>query len=825
MATETTKITRMQQRRGLKQDLPKPLRPGEIGFATDSRQIYIGADTKDAVSDIYNKTGVFEKTSSAQSTTTSFADVQVIKFTVPHKIFDKGDFDGVTDSVTWTPDTTVASSADPTEYSRAGNVFKEDLVDEQDSFKNIFTGQPFTATDLQVVQEGRLLEPSPVATISSGDDYFFTQTGNLALGDHTHQLTLRTAPSGADALSISYYSNTQIISAIEDLTIGTSTIPGFYNSKNISSYRQLDNKNIRVTPGTGVGYIGLQFKHIQTATDIKHTPVNGAISSAGDVGTLFLTKTASTAYDEDVVVDAITSTERVFLSGLTTPDAYNVSGVYNHVYVKDGDGWLNNQILEVSAYDSANSTLTAELPTNNAIIAQQVSAISNADSNVQIILDKVDDIETGDDIYFYGDASTGLNGTQGTIIDIDANLKTIDLDLNYANEVTDPTGTVGAIVYKDGASSNVVVVSNNHGIPNGNVISIIGTGGALNGTQNFTAETTGNADTFIVNFGTSITSNIIQGKFRPVVSSGNVKVTPVFSADLSTAESLEAAKTTVNGADSWPRLNSIPGQANQLYITHAESVQKTPFDFALHNDQLNTVGKLGLTADTYTKGDSTVKAKLEDWMYGLKTNQRVNLFNHKIFVNNEFSSLGPRQDTWLLGIDSALGEMAFESRDEAKDFSQILNNLYFESVNPDIRGLLNIKTNIEFLTAEALAAGTATTSFTSPEQLTLLNGDNVISELGLSLTEDFQTLVIEYSIVGGTASNRYRRVGRLMYSGDDLTDEIAINDNFTDVSVGVTGDVTFSGSVVGSQATIRCNNTLSPSTQLTMRYIVRRWGD
>lgn len=821
MATETTKITRMQQRRGLKQDLPKPLRPGEIGFATDSRQIYIGADTKDAVSDIYNKTGVFEKTSSAQSITTSFADVQVIKFTVPHKIFDKGDFDGVTDSVSWTPDTTVASSAEPTEYSRSGNVFKEDLVDEQDSFKNIFTGQPFTATDLQVVQEGKLLEPSPVATISSGDDYYFTQTGNLALGDHTHQLTLRTAPSGADALSISYYSNTQIISAIEDLTIGTSSIPGFYNSKNISSYRELNNQNIRVTPGTGVGYIGLQFKHIQTATDIKHAPLNGSISSAGEVGTLFLTKTATSAYDEDVVVDADTSNAHILLSGLTTPDAYNVSGVYNHVYVKDGNGWLDNQILEVSAYNSANSTLRAELPTNNAIIAQQVSAISNVDSNVQIILDKVDDIENGDDIYFYGDASTGLSGTLGTIISIDSNLKTVDLALNYANEVTNPTGTVGAIVYKNGVSSNIVVVSDNHGIPNGDTITIIDT----NGENNYTAETTGNADTFIVNFGTSITSNLIQSKFRPVVSNGNVKVTPVFSADLSTADSLEAAKTTVNSLGSWPRLNNIPGVQNQLYITHAESVQKTPFDFALHNDQLNTVGKLGLTADTYSKGDSTVKAKLEDWMYGLKTNQSVNLFNHKIFVNNEFSALGPRQDTWQLGIDSALGEMAFESRDEAKDFSQILNNLYFESVNPDIRGLLNIKTNIEFLTAEALAAGTATTSFTSPEQLTLLPGNNVISELGLSLTEDFQTLMIEYSILGGTASNRYRRVGRLMYSGDDLTDEIAINDNFTDVSVGITGDVTFSGSVVGSQATIQCNNTLSPSAQLTMRYIVRRWGD
>ena len=72
----------MQQRRGQKQDLPKPLRPGEIGFATDSRQIYIGADTTDAVSDIYNKTGNFEKTASAQSTTASLANVQMIKFNV-----------------------------------------------------------------------------------------------------------------------------------------------------------------------------------------------------------------------------------------------------------------------------------------------------------------------------------------------------------------------------------------------------------------------------------------------------------------------------------------------------------------------------------------------------------------------------------------------------------------------------------------------------------------------------------------------------------------------------------------------------------------------
>ena len=49
-------ISRIQQRRGLKQDLPHPLRPGEIGFATDSKQVYIGADTADNISKTYNKT-------------------------------------------------------------------------------------------------------------------------------------------------------------------------------------------------------------------------------------------------------------------------------------------------------------------------------------------------------------------------------------------------------------------------------------------------------------------------------------------------------------------------------------------------------------------------------------------------------------------------------------------------------------------------------------------------------------------------------------------------------------------------------------------------
>ena len=46
----------MQQRRGLRRDLPVPLAPGEFGLATDSRELFIGNDLSDSLSGIQNKT-------------------------------------------------------------------------------------------------------------------------------------------------------------------------------------------------------------------------------------------------------------------------------------------------------------------------------------------------------------------------------------------------------------------------------------------------------------------------------------------------------------------------------------------------------------------------------------------------------------------------------------------------------------------------------------------------------------------------------------------------------------------------------------------------
>ena len=38
----TTTFVRLKNRRGNKADLPKPLAEGELGFATDTRELYIG---------------------------------------------------------------------------------------------------------------------------------------------------------------------------------------------------------------------------------------------------------------------------------------------------------------------------------------------------------------------------------------------------------------------------------------------------------------------------------------------------------------------------------------------------------------------------------------------------------------------------------------------------------------------------------------------------------------------------------------------------------------------------------------------------------------
>ena len=826
----------MQQRRGQKQDLPKPLRPGEIGFATDSRQIYIGADTTDAVSDIYNKTGNFEKTASAQSTTAGIANVQMIKFIVPHKVYDKGAFDGVTDSVSWTPATNVAAASEANEYGRLGKVFTNITLGAE--FKNNITGNIFVPADLTVLKNGTVQSPSNVATIASGNDYYFSQTGNLALSDHTHTLSLRTSPSGADEISTSYYANTAIIEALANTTIGKTGKPGFYADKQITSYRQLSTDNVRVAGGIGIGYIGMQFKHIQVATDVKHAP---STYGGQALGTLYLTKNdtvrAGVALTASPTSVALAGNLLTGSYSIDSDGVYDSSGIYNHIYVKGGTDWLaSGKILAVTEYTSAAATLTAILPNNASSITRQITTVGqNASNKIVLTVENVENTENNDVVLFIdasGSDLSQLNGDTGTITAIDTANKQLTITTNYADYSNSANLEVLSFVTrKNGVSGNIIVKSPRHGNLVGGSIVLGSTGGGLSGSHVVNAVT---GNTFVMATAGSTSANSTALTFQPVVSSATVEATPVASFDLSAANTSVAVQTIVNGANLWPKISTIPSETNKMYITHSEAVQKLPFKFTLHDDTAGTVTALGLTPDEYDRTDATVKAKLEDWLSATMTYPEVNIFSN-VYVNKEFNSTeaaspgnGHFPVKWDTKINGAVGEMDFEERTEARDFARILNNLYFESVNTDIRGLMNIKTNIEFLTAEALAAGTAITAYTAPEQLTILTGNTTVSELDIPFggSNPVNTQFVEYSMQATTGLGSYRRVGTLTYSGDSTIDDVVFVDNYTDARSGtLTGNVNFAANFTSENGAITVSNTLNPATSVTVKYIVRRWAD
>ena len=81
---------------------------------------------------------------------------------------------------------------------------------------------------------------------------------------------------------------------------------------------------------------------------------------------------------------------------------------------------------------------------------------------------------------------------------------------------------------------------------------------------------------------------------------------------------------------------------------------------------------------------------------------------------------------------------------------------------------------------------------------------------------------------GGTGADRYRRVGTLSYSADADALDVIIQDNYSDmVSGSMTGSVSFTAEVPasGTAAAISLHNSLTPVSTLTMRYVVRKWGD
>ena len=804
---ETVKIARFQNRRGLKQDLPKPLRPGEIGFTTDSRQVYIGAETTDATAQTFNKTSVFELTNAAQATTASFANVQIIKFTVPHKFYNKGDFDGVTDTYSWLPTANV-SLTDSNTIFRASDIV----------YTNALTGLAFQPADVTVVKNGTPLVSSSTATIPTGQDYYFV-AGTDAVTSHS--LSLRTSPAGSEELGIAYYGNAMVIEALANAEIGATGATGFYTAYSIPSYRELSNLNVRVTPDTGVGYIGMQFKHVAVSTDVLNVPTTATFSGLSN---LLLSR-------NDTIVNALAMTANATSVVIVGVDAasYNASGTYATVLVENavsGD-WIDDKVLTVSSYAPGNATIVAELPVFAASAFSDVLSVvlADANANIDITLPYTSnaDVKVGDSIYFVdaGADESNLNTKNGTILDVTVNPPVVtiaDPGIDLANTVV---GNVSFVTHSGGTAANVLIRATRHGADVGDIVTFSNVDVS---TGNATVLATEGPNTFVIASNITIIADDPALTTTPVITDGNVSATPVITVDLSAAASLTDVTTTVNALVLWPSLNLVPGSTDTLYLTHSEAVDKVAFSFQVHNDTLVTAELLGLTAGEYTRDNATVKSKLETWLNTTMNDTSVNIFT-TVSANDEFNNTG-YFNTWDLRINATLNEMLFNSSTEARDFTTVLNNIYYESVSPDVKGLINIKTNIEFLTLESLAGGASTTSYPVPESVTIAaSANSVLAPLGANVAIEYDTFIIEYTMRDSlTTANNYSRVGSLMWTGNEDASDVVIADTYSDILNNVTGNVVLSANIVGSIVTINANNTLVPSNDVTMRYIVRRWN-
>jgi len=333
MATSNNNVvvSRIQNRRGLKQDLPQPLRSGEIGLATDSRQVYIGGD--ESVSST-NKTIIYENTDNAKAIVDSIANNQIISFTVPHRRFNTSldGLDGVAKSFTYTG----SSDVSITDSSR--DVFRQTVGAGQ--LVNILSNVSFDADDITVMKNGKQLIPAPNSSVTiselTSQDYIFTAGTSLG-SDHT--ITFKTVPLTTDDIGITYYSNSAVITSLDGP--GTSSefvrpqgnaslgVTNFYAAQSIPTFLQIPTDLIMVNATTGTGYIGLQHKH----TAVMAT-------STSDVSILTLGSLLVSRTSEKVTNSTFTASGNTITVAYADADQKytTTANNFNRVYIENSTG-------------------------------------------------------------------------------------------------------------------------------------------------------------------------------------------------------------------------------------------------------------------------------------------------------------------------------------------------------------------------------------------------------------------------------------------------------------------------------------------------------
>lgn len=901
MAEDNNKviISRIQNRRGLKQDLPQPLRPGELGLAYDTRQVFIGADPNDAISGGYNTQSIFETTVGAKDFTSSIANNNIVAFTVPFKKYGKGFFDGITKIVSYLPSANTTSSsnlkifpsntlvsttavpnanitsnvitltASPNVFITVGDIVTGSAVNTfitvaaisgntvtlstnvsvttantltfvPNNLVNAETNLPFKAVDLVISKNGTIITgDSSNTTPAAAYEYSFAANTSAA---NTHIVTFRTAPLASEEVTICYYSNTAIIQAIEGITVQSNTalngnislynatastaFPSFYNDYSIPEYRQIPRELITVSSTTGTGFIGLQNKHIAVNAD------SGEIDSPTSLalGNLLLSRS-----DQSASSNVTPNTANIVFTVGTVP-TYNVAGPYNYIYVDNTVGYLNGKVFQISQFSNVTPSVTVVMPSNAFSIARSVTAnAAGTGANTTVTLTgNVAGVSQSANILIVDGSNT--SGLSGTVVVVANDPATGIITFNTGASPFLSNANVQYINYGNDVTGNtrVQIFSSLHGyssVDQANVTSS-NTSAIANATFSVLSPVTQN--TFFIDPTAPATGNI-TGLLSPNLSPGTVDVTPVRSIDLSGNTTLAEISATVNDINDWPFLGIIPDSENKIYITHKPEYTSVGLDFRLHEDYAQpTLGELSLTASEYTR-DDTVKAKLEKWINSCLESDLVDIFS-SAGVGVKYatdSSLTRTVGLYQAAINNTYDEITFSSREEARDFNKLVNTIFFERPDPEnenIKGLVNLKTNIELQTRSSVALGDKTVSYAELNSASIPAAGGNISSLTQSV-DIYDTYQFDYSITEASSvivtGENYQRIGTMFVSGrtefNGGNGAVLFQDVASEmIDTGLSGNVTFNASIVGTNILFNVTNTVG--RDLSMKYLVKRWS-
>ena len=268
----------MQQRRGNRVDLPQPLRPGEIGLASDSKEIFIGLDPAIGVTK-QNANGVnINNIVGGYSFAEGYLNNNIIRLILPSKRLN-----GFTsNSSVYTPE----SSSNQTHNK---TVFRSGLT-----IANVFDGDAFQSSDITVTKNGALLSTDATRSTANllTNEYLLSADSTLNTANHT--ITFGTPATGSDDYTITYYDNADVIAALVDSgNIGSTDVQGFYQQffvgTNIPDRRKLNNAYILADHVTGTAFIGLEDKHLEV---VAYSGTVSSHTSFSLSGTLSVTRSA-----------------------------------------------------------------------------------------------------------------------------------------------------------------------------------------------------------------------------------------------------------------------------------------------------------------------------------------------------------------------------------------------------------------------------------------------------------------------------------------------------------------------------------------------------